>query len=129
MEKNCSQLSIIWFERYVACALSTEQLWHKCFIGFPPLRSRFILSLLPPNGCSNEINYPRPENADVLLCMLLTPNAASTENEARNVHHTQAISEELDNGALPPPDKACKNYRFYSLLSLFSSFFPISLFT
>lgn len=111
MEENCSQLSIIWFERYVA--LSTEQLWHKCYIGFPPLRSRFTLSLLPPNGCSNEINYPRPENADVLLCVLLTPNAVSTENEARNVHHTPAISEELDNYALPPSDKARKHYRFY----------------
>lgn len=69
--------------------------------------------LLPLNGCSNEINYPRPENADVLLCMLLTPNATSTENEARNVHHTQTISEELGNNALPPADKAYKNYRFY----------------
>jgi len=70
------------------------------------------LSLLPSNGCSTEINYPKPENADVLLCVLLTPKSASTENEARNVHHTQAISEELDNYALPPPQKACKNYRF-----------------
>ena len=48
MEENCSQLSIIQFEGYVACALSTEQLWHKCFIGFPPLRSRFTLSLSSP---------------------------------------------------------------------------------
>lgn len=113
MEENCSQLSILRSEHYIVCVLSTEQPWHKRFIGSPPLRSRFTLSLLPPNGCSHEINYPRPENADVLLCVLLTPNAASTENEARNVHHTQAISEELDNYVLPPPDKACKNSRFY----------------
>lgn len=109
------------FERYVVYALSTEQLWHKCFIGFPPLRRRFTLSLLPPpNGCSNEINHPRPENADVLLCVLLTPNAASTENGARKVHHTQAISEELDSYVLPPANRACKNTRFYLLLSGFS---------
>lgn len=113
MEENCSQLSIIWFEHHAACALSAEQLWHERFIEFPPLKSRFTLSLLPPNGCSNEINCPRPENADVLLCVLWTPDAAATENEARNVHHTQAISERLDNYALPPADKTCKNYRFY----------------
>lgn len=113
MEEDCSQLSVRRFKRDVARALSTEQLWHKRFLGFPPLRSRFTPSLLSPNGCSNEINYPRPENADVLLCVLLTPNAASTENEARNVHHTQAIDEELGNYALPPPDKICNSYRFY----------------
>lgn len=54
------------------------------------------LSLLPTNGCSNEISCLRPENADVLLCVLLTPNAASSENEARNVHHTQTVSEDSD---------------------------------
>lgn len=113
MEKNCSQFSVLQFECYIACTLSTEQLWHKCFIGFPPLRNRFTLSLLLSNRCRNEINYPRPENTDVLLCMLLTPNAVSTEKEVRNVHHTQVISEGLDNYALPPPDKVYKNYRFY----------------
>lgn len=62
-------------------------------------------SLLLTNGCSNEISYHRPENADVLLCVLLTPNAVSSEGEARNVHHTQHASEESDMRALPFLDK------------------------
>lgn len=65
----------------------------------------------------------------MLLCVLLTPNAASTEIEARKVHHTQALSEELDNYALSPANKTCKNFRAYLLHPKLSFFFPISLFT
>lgn len=80
------------------------------------------LSLLPTNGCSNEISYPRPENADVLLCVLLTPNAVSSESEARNVHHTQTLSEESDTYALPPTNK--KTLRIIGFINCFLHFFP-----
>lgn len=36
---------------------------------------------------------------------MLTPNAVSSEGEARNVHHTQHASEESDMRALPFLDK------------------------
>lgn len=79
-----------------------------------PKEQILSLSLLPTNGCSNEISYPRPENADVLLCVLLTPNAASNKNEARNVHHTQTVSEESNTYAL----------RIIGFINWFLHFFP-----